>query len=67
MNLMQQHGSEACGVAVKAVEEQETSAGEADEEGTGPITRIRSGPDCSHSGMLWTSQQRPHLDPKINF
>ena len=57
--LLQQDGTEACGITFEAVEEQERSAGEADEEGTGPIARLWSSPDRSNSGMSWISQQCP--------
>ncbi|GFY80420.1 regulator of Vps4 activity in the MVB pathway protein [Actinidia rufa] len=43
---------EACIVAVKAVEEQEGSGGEAVKEGIGAIARGWAGPDCEDSGKV---------------
>ncbi|GFY98430.1 regulator of Vps4 activity in the MVB pathway protein [Actinidia rufa] len=49
---MQQDVVEACIVAVKAVEEQEGSGGEAVKEGIGAIARGWAGPDCEDSGKV---------------
>ena len=50
--LMQQDIAEACGVSDKALEEQERSAAEADEERFGSITPVWAGPDCQNSGTM---------------
>lgn len=44
--LMQQDITETCCVSDKALEEQERSAVEADEERFVPITRVWAGQDC---------------------
>lgn len=49
---MQQDIAEACGVSDKALEEQERSAAEADEERFGSITPVWTGPDCQNSGTM---------------
>ena len=49
---MQQDIVEACVVAVKAVEEQEGSGGEAVEEGIGAIAWGWAGPACEDSGKV---------------
>ncbi|KAK3027096.1 hypothetical protein RJ639_042390 [Escallonia herrerae] len=55
---MQQDVVEASHVTHEAVEEQEGSAGEPDEEGAGSTARVRPGPDCANSGTLFRSVQR---------
>lgn len=50
--LMQQDIAEACGASDKALEEQERSAAEADEERFGSITPVWAGPDCQNSGTM---------------
>jgi len=51
IGFLQQDIVEACGGPNKAVEEQERSSSETDEERIGSASRERAGTNCSDSGL----------------